>query len=103
MQKIQRMGFFIHQKSNWPNFIWNTEDFVDLLSEARNLQGRLSGKMESLGFGLRKMPDCSQNMATKNYCKLVSNRAFSYQSLLTQKKHKKSIKKAQKIELVTRF
>lgn len=53
MQKIQRMGFFIHQKSNWPNFIWNTEDFVDLLSEARNLQGRLTGKMESLGFDLR--------------------------------------------------
>jgi Fic family protein len=47
------MEFFIHQRDNWPTFIWKTEDFLDLLSEARNLQGRLTGKMESLGFDLR--------------------------------------------------
>lgn len=50
---MQRMEFFIHQRDNWPTFIWKTEDFLDLLSEARNLQGRLTGKMESLGFDLR--------------------------------------------------
>ncbi len=47
------MGFYIHQKENWPNFTWNNDEFVNLLSEARNLQGRLIGKMESLGFELR--------------------------------------------------
>jgi len=47
------MRAFIHQKDNWPDFIWRSDDFVDLLSEARNLQGRLVGKMESLGFDLR--------------------------------------------------
>lgn len=47
------MGIFIYQKDNWPNFTWETEGIVNLLSEARNLQGRLIGKMESLGFDLR--------------------------------------------------
>jgi Fic family protein len=47
------MGYYIHQKDNWPNFSWNNDEFVNLLSEARNLQGRLIGKMESLGFELR--------------------------------------------------
>jgi Fic family protein len=47
------MGYYIHQNTNWPNFTWNSNEFVNLLSEARNLQGRLLGKMESLGFELR--------------------------------------------------
>jgi Fic family protein len=47
------MSVYIHQKKDWPNFKWDTEDIVNLLSEARNLQGRLYGKMEALGFELR--------------------------------------------------
>jgi len=47
------MSNYIYQKENWPDFTWDTENIVNLLSEARNLQGRLIGKMESLGFDLR--------------------------------------------------
>lgn len=47
------MGVFIHQQDNWPNFTWRTDEIVSLLGEARNLQGRLVGKMQSLGFELR--------------------------------------------------
>lgn len=47
------METFIHQKDKWPEFTWNSNDFLDLLSEARNLQGRLFGKMETFGFDLR--------------------------------------------------
>lgn len=47
------MKAFIHQEDNWPNFNWRSDILVNLLSEARNLQGRLMGKMESLGFDLR--------------------------------------------------
>ena len=47
------MTAFIHQNDNWPNFTWKNDEIVNLLSEARNLQGRLIGKMESLGFDLR--------------------------------------------------
>lgn len=52
-QNLRPMGYYIHQKDNWPNFSWNNDEFINLLSEARNLQGRLIGKMESLGFELR--------------------------------------------------
>jgi len=47
------MTVFIHQKDNWPEFTWNSNEFLNLLSEVRNLQGRLIGKMETLGFDLR--------------------------------------------------
>lgn len=53
MQIIRRMSLFIHQQYNWPHFTWHSDDLITLLSEARNLQGRLIGKMESLGFELR--------------------------------------------------
>ncbi len=47
------MKAFIHQLDNWPNFSWKIDEFINLLSEVRNLQGRLFGRMESLGFELR--------------------------------------------------
>ena len=53
MHILQRMSIYIHQKKDWPNLKWDSEDIVNLLSEARNLQGRLYGKMEVLGFELR--------------------------------------------------
>lgn len=47
------MSNYIHQKDDWPTFTWAVDELVNLLSEARNLQGRLIGRMESLGFDLR--------------------------------------------------
>lgn len=47
------MSVYIHQKKDWPNFTWQNDEIINLLSEARNLQGRLIGKMEALGFELR--------------------------------------------------
>jgi Fic family protein len=44
---------YIHQKENWPNFEWNDKSLIDLLSKVRNLQGKIVGKMETLGFDLR--------------------------------------------------
>lgn len=53
MQILRRMSEYIYQNDNWPNFKWQSDELVSLLSEARNLQGRLMGRMESLGFDLR--------------------------------------------------
>jgi len=53
LQNIRRMEIYIHQKDHWPDFTWRNEEFLKQLSEARNLQGRLIGKMESLGIDLR--------------------------------------------------
>ncbi len=47
------MKAYIYQSDNWPNFNWRLDEIINLLSEVRNLQGRLLGRMESLGFDLR--------------------------------------------------
>lgn len=47
------MKTFIYQKQNWPHFTWKNDEIINLLSEARNLQGRLLGKLEHLGFDLK--------------------------------------------------
>ena len=48
MRRIKNI--YIHEKDNWTNFTWNEKLISKKLAETRNLQGRLLGKMESLGF-----------------------------------------------------
>ena len=48
-----RRIMYIYQQKNWPNFNWDNEKLLPLLGKVRNLQGKLVGKMESLGFELR--------------------------------------------------
>lgn len=50
---MHRMKAFIYQQDNWPNFIWKADECINLLSEVRNLQGRVLGRMDSLGFDLK--------------------------------------------------
>jgi Fic family protein len=45
---------YIYQKKDWPEFTWNNEELLFTLGKVRNLQGKLTGKMESLGFVLRE-------------------------------------------------
>jgi Fic family protein len=47
------MKTYIYQQNNWPNFTWDHQALSSLLGKVRNLQGRLMGKMESLGFELK--------------------------------------------------
>jgi Fic family protein len=44
---------FIYNNEDWPKFIFNSDKILTLLGRVRNLQGNLSGKMQSLGFTLR--------------------------------------------------
>ena len=44
---------YIHQLQDWPKLLWNKEKLANLLAEVRHRQGRLIGRMESLGFTLR--------------------------------------------------
>lgn len=44
---------YIHQHNYWPNFYWDKAKLTDLLAKVRHLQGRLMGRMESLGFQLQ--------------------------------------------------
>lgn len=45
---------YIHELSNWPDFAWNDDEIVSRLAEVRHRQGRLVGRMESLGFKFRE-------------------------------------------------
>ncbi|NCA86013.1 MAG: Fic family protein [Clostridia bacterium] len=47
------MKIYIHEQDGWTNFTWNDKPVLLKLGEARNLQGKLLGRMESLGFELR--------------------------------------------------
>lgn len=44
---------YIYQRENWPEFHWDNEKIVNLLGKVRNLQGKIVGKMEALGFELQ--------------------------------------------------
>lgn len=50
---MRRLNVYIYQKENWPNFTWDSNAILKPLSEVRNLQGRLMGKMQGLGFELQ--------------------------------------------------
>jgi Fic family protein len=47
------MPEYIHELSNWPNFLWDEARLSRLLASVRHQQGRLIGRMEALGFDLR--------------------------------------------------
>ena len=47
------MAHYIYQQPGWPKFSWNNEVIASPLAKARHLQGRLLGRMESLGFAQR--------------------------------------------------
>lgn len=48
------MRKYIHEKKDWPVFKWDNEQLIALIGQVRNLQGFIIGKMESVGFELRK-------------------------------------------------
>lgn len=47
------MSTFIHQQLGWPDLYWDYEQTTQLLGRVRNLQGKLVGKMETIGFQLK--------------------------------------------------
>ncbi len=47
------MPIYIHQLKNWPSFHWDKVKLAPVLAEVRHKQGRLLGRMESIGFSLQ--------------------------------------------------
>lgn len=45
---------FIYEKLGWPEFTWQDDVLATELADLRHKQGRLVGRMESLGFELRE-------------------------------------------------
>jgi Fic family protein len=48
------MAIYIHQHKDWPRFEWDDGQLTGMLAQVRHKQGRLTGRMESLGFSLRE-------------------------------------------------
>jgi Fic family protein len=48
------MNQYIHNQTDWPNFRWSAERLAQRLAAVRFNQGRLIGRMASLGFKLRQ-------------------------------------------------
>jgi Fic family protein len=47
------MGTYIHELDAWPTFRWDEKHLTEKLVSVRHRQGRLIGRMETLGFKLR--------------------------------------------------
>ena len=45
---------WIHENQNWPNFTWDVASLASKLADVRYHQGRLLGRMEGLGFDLKR-------------------------------------------------
>ena len=45
---------YIHQRTSWPSFTWDDKKILIPLGTVRNLQGKLLGKMETIGFSLKE-------------------------------------------------
>jgi len=48
-----KSSVYLHERSAWPIFRWDSERISPRLVEVRHRQGRLIGRMEGLGFQLR--------------------------------------------------
>ncbi|GAB4162177.1 MAG: Fic family protein [Rickettsiaceae bacterium] len=58
---------WIYEHQNWPNFKWDAEALASELADIRYRQGRLLGRMEGLGFELRR--EASLSMLTDDVVK----------------------------------
>ena len=45
---------YIYQRDDWPRFHWDQESLANQLAAVRHRQGKLTGRMEALGFELRE-------------------------------------------------
>jgi Fic family protein len=45
---------WIHEHTDWPRFTWDSAGLAPRLAEVRHRQGRLLGRMDALGFALRR-------------------------------------------------
>lgn len=45
---------YVYERPNWPSFTYDNQSLLKLLGDVRHLQGKIIGKMEALGFDLRK-------------------------------------------------
>lgn len=70
---------WIYKQQNWPRFTWDSQRLAPKLADLRYQQGRLLGRMESLGFELRR--EASLNILTSD---VVESSAIEGENLNTE-------------------
>ena len=58
---------WIYEYHNWPNFTWSSESLASKLADTRYKQGRLLGRMEDIGFKLKR--EATLNILTSDVVK----------------------------------
>ena len=53
------INIWIHEHQNWSNLTWDAETLASKLADIRHRQGRLLGRMEGLGFELKRKASLS--------------------------------------------
>ena len=48
------MAKYIYEYKNWTNFTWRETEITTLFGEVRNLHGKISGQMNTLGFATKE-------------------------------------------------
>lgn len=48
------MRKYIYEYESWPNFTWDDKKVSLILGKVRHLQGKIIGKMESIGFSIKE-------------------------------------------------
>lgn len=61
------INMWIHEHQDWPNFIWDAKTLEYKLADIRYRQGRLIGRLEGLGFELKR--EASLNILTNDVVK----------------------------------
>ncbi len=51
---MRRLTPYLHEREDWPRFSWNRDRLAERLAAVRHQQGRLLGRMETLGFPSRQ-------------------------------------------------
>ncbi len=51
---MRRLSRYIHERPDWPEFRWDQKRLAGPLSGVRHQQGRLLGRMETLGFPVQQ-------------------------------------------------
>ena len=76
------MSRYIHQPPDWPKFRWEQDALAACLADIRHRQGRLLGRMESLGFSLQKEAELETlTLDVLNYGESSASRTLVARSL----------------------
>lgn len=78
---------YIHERSDWPGFTWNTAELADALAETRYRQGLLLGKMSAFGFDLQREANLEALTASTVHSSAIEGETLDYRQVRSSIAH----------------